>query len=217
MGGNEHGGIVPWREAVQKAAREAAAIEIEVKWGGAGGIFNYRWEHVKAVVRTAVRLAELSGADVEIVEAAAWLHDVAKKRHSEAHGREGAAAAREILGRTDFPPEKAEAVAEAIAKHVGLFVPENVTIEPLEAAVLWDADKLTKIGATAVLHFVGYGATKGRSTREMIDRLPGLDHWQPKTVQSFHTEAARRVGKERWALFAAFCRQAEIEFDGQDL
>jgi uncharacterized protein len=168
-------------------------------------------------VRTALRLAELTGADVEIVEAAAWLHDVAKRGHSEAHGPEGAAAARAILAQTDFPPHKVAVVVEAIAKHVGLSLPPEIRIEPLEAAVLWDADKLTKLGATAVLHFVGYGATRGRSTAEMIERRPGVDRWQPQTVQSFQTEAARRAGAERWALFRSFCRQAESEFEGRDL
>jgi uncharacterized protein len=202
---------------VRKAAWKAAAAETEVKWGCASDAFNYRWEHVQAVVRTALRLAELVGADAEVVEAAAWLHDVAKLGHREAHGREGAAAARAILAQSDFPPHKVDAVAEAIAKHVGLFVPPESKIEPLEAAVLWDADKLTKLGALAVLHFVGYGAARGRGTREMIERLPGVGNWQLKTVQSFQTEAARMAGAERWAAFQAFCQQVEVEFEATDL
>jgi uncharacterized protein len=40
---------------------------------------------VQAVVRLANRLAERTGADREIVEAAAWLHDVGKGSHSHEH------------------------------------------------------------------------------------------------------------------------------------
>jgi uncharacterized protein len=202
---------------VQEAAREAARIEIEVKRQCAGGMFNYRWEHVQAVVRTALRLAELTGADREIVEAAAWLHDVAKQGNGRAHGQEGAVAARGILARTDFPPGKVEAVADAIEKHVGLFVPQDAPIEPQEAAILWDADKLTKLGAVAVLHFIGYGVSQGQGTEQLVARLPGTGNWQPGTVASLQTEVARKAGEKRWALFQRFCQQAETEFDGQDL
>ena len=51
----------PWRQTVQAAAREAAIAETRAVTAtnaikdGAG--FNYRWEHVQAVVRLAIRLA----------------------------------------------------------------------------------------------------------------------------------------------------------------
>lgn len=207
----------PWREAVQEAAQQAAVREAETMWIGPQPVFNYRLEHVEAVVRTALRLAKLTGADLEIVEAAACLHDVAKVG-SEHHGIDGAIEARRILVQTDFPAEKIPAVADAIARHVGLWVDEGVRIEPLEAAVLWDADKLVKLGAQAVLHFLGDGgARRGpATTRALIDRLPGSG-WQDSTVRSFQTEAARRVGAERWRFFQEFCARAACEFDALDL
>lgn len=220
-----------WREAVRSAAL-AAAIEETVQearsqattigspeWSEDGIPFNYRWEHVQAVVRLAVRLADLIGADREIVEAAAWLHDVAKGR-SKDHGKDGAVAARRILAETDFPPGKIDAVADAIAKHRGLWLAEPV--EPLEAAVLWDADKLSKLGATAVLHFVGGLVTYGRdTTTQILEDLPGDDwikpDWQEDMVRSFHTAPARAAARERWEAFRDFCQRAMQEFDGDDL
>ena len=59
----------------------------------------------------AIRLAEVTCADREVVEAAAWLHDVAKEEGRD-HGRDGAAAARRILAEMDYPPHKVETVAE---------------------------------------------------------------------------------------------------------
>ena len=166
-----------WREAVRSAALAAAIKETiqeacsqaamtgSPEWSENGIPFNYRWEHVQAVVRLAVRLAELTDADREVVEAAAWLHDVAKGR-SKDHGKDGATAARRILSETDFPPGKIDKVADAIVKHRGLWVTEPV--EPLEAAVLWDADKLSKLGATAVLHFAGGLVTYGLVPRVLL-------------------------------------------------
>ncbi|MFL7791756.1 MAG: HD domain-containing protein [Anaerolineae bacterium] len=221
----------PWQEVVRSAALEAAIAEtIQVarsetavtgfpEWSEDGIPFNYRWEHVQAVVRLAVRLAELTGADREIVETAAWLHDIAKGR-SKDHAKDGAVAARRILVETDFPPGKIDAVADAIAKHRGLWTTEPV--EPLEAAVLWDADKLSKLGATAVLHFAGGLVTYGRgTTAQILEELPGDDwikpDWQEDTVRSFHTAPARAAARRRWEAFRDFCQQAVQEFDGDDL
>jgi uncharacterized protein len=202
-----------WREVVRTAAQEAALTD-STYWGGNNVAFNYRWEHVQAVVRLAIRLAELVGADREIVEAAAWLHDVAKP-HSEDHGRDGALAARQILAGADFPLEKIDAVADAIAKHVGLFTAESV--EPLEAAVLWDADKLSKLGATAVLHFIGYEVMVGEGTTvQWLEQLPNPS-WAERTARSFHTAPARAVGQNRLATYRALWERAIREFNGDDL
>ena len=202
-----------WHEAVQAAARQAAVTETRT-WYGDDATFNYRWEHVQVVVRLAIRLADLTGADREIAEAAAWLHDIARA-HSKNHGADGAIAVRRVLAQTDFPQEKIEAVADAILKHVGLATAEPV--EPLEAAVLWDADKLSKLGATIVLHFTGHLLMQGKTTTaQLLDEL--LDSsWMEDTVRSFHTAPARAAGRKRLEVYRAFCQRAIQEFDGDDL
>jgi uncharacterized protein len=204
-----------WREVVRARAQEAAVADAETYWGDNEVAFNYRWEHVQAVVRLALRLAELTGADREVVEAAAWLHDVAKPQ-SKSHGQDGAVAARQILAETDFPPEKIETVADAIEKHVGLYT--NEPIEPLEAAVVWDADKLSKLGATAVLHFIGYQVMVGEgTTAELVKQLPAESSWQQHTARSFQTAPAQEVAQARLIAYRAFWEQALQEFDGGDM
>jgi uncharacterized protein len=69
--------------------------------------FNYRWEHIQCVVSLALHLAAKTGADREVVEAAAWLHDVCKGEPN--HGAAGARAARTLLSHTDFPAAKIDA------------------------------------------------------------------------------------------------------------
>jgi uncharacterized protein len=206
--------LTSWREAVSAAAHKAAMVEDRQRWGDARTPFDYRWEHVRAAVRLAVRLAECTGADAEICEAAAWLHDVAKP-HSKDHGRDGAVKASEILAGTDFPPHKIGAVVDAIAKHVGLET--SAQIEPLEAAVLWDADKLSKLGATIVLHGTGYLLAEGRSTTEALIAELCDEEWGEDIMRSLNTAPARVAGRERLAAYRAFCRAAEAEFGGRDL
>ena len=205
-----------WRQVVKEKALQATLREARERWGQESPNFNYRWEHVQAVAQLALRLAELTGADPEIVEAAAWLHDICKQGRDDDHGLEGAIAAREILAQTDFDPTKIEAVTGAIAKHVGLVSSDPDA--PLEAAVLWDADKLSKMGFTAVLHFTGYRmmGSDPVDTQYLVERL-SKQPWQSEAVESFHTKAARVAGRRRLAAFTAFWEQIQDELSGDDL
>ena len=90
-------------------------------------------------------------------------------------------------------------------------------IEPLEAAVLWDADKLTKLGATIVLHATGYFVAAGRkTTKDLIEALCN-DQWGDDIVRCLNTAPARAVGHERLATYRNLCASAKREFQGDDL
>jgi uncharacterized protein len=195
---------------------EATMQELVLRHGGLNVSFNYRWEHVTAVFALAMRLARLTGADEEIVEAAAWLHDVCKETHGEAHPEAGAAFARSFLSQTDFPPEKIEPVATVIEVHKGLWLEEP--LDNLEAQVLWDADKLAKIGLTAAFHWTAgsLAGPKLRTMAEIIRRGRKAD-WQEKTVASMHTEPARRAAKRRLRAYNWLWDELERELTGADL
>ena len=90
-----------WREAARARMHEATLAELRGRLGSEDVSFNYRWEHITTVVTLALRLAELTGADVEIVEAAAWLHDICKFSDGEAHPRCRPALHRQDLDRRD--------------------------------------------------------------------------------------------------------------------
>jgi len=198
-----------WRPAVREAMRQAADAEM-----GPSG-FNYRWEHVRAAVTLACRLAELTGADLDIVEAAAWLHDVTKQ-DGEEHAQSGAKFAAGFLPQTDFPGKKIAAVVRAIAEHKGLWRDEPLT--NLESMVLWDADKLSKLGLTAAFHFTGIVLAKDKplSTEELLADLSSGD-WQRKAVLSMHTQPARRAARARLAAYERLLAGLEGELEGRDL
>ncbi len=196
--------MTAWRERVREAARVAADAEARAS----GWTFNYRWEHVREVVRLAGWLARETGADVEVVEAAAWLHDVAKTEPH--HALVGAQRARDILADTDFPPAKLDRIVDAIAQHEGLF--RDSVLEPLEAAVLWDADKLSKLGATGRLHFLAAGFAIRHTTEDMLaDERHWIENIATRTARSMNTrpglvEAARRLAAME-AAHAALARE----------
>ena len=204
-----------WRRAVQEVMREATEQEILNRYGSLDVSFNYRWEHVTTVVSLAKKLAQLTGADCEVVEAAAWLHDI-RKETKHLHAIEGAEFAREFLKQTNYPPEKIEVVAQAIEVHMGLWRDEPLT--NLEAMVLWDADKLAKIGLTAVFHWTG-GSLAGseiRDVRALIEESRQAD-WQEKTVASMHSEPAKRAAHNRLAHYRWLWQALEEELNGDDL
>lgn len=213
---SEHRDNGTWREIVRARMHEATLAELRGRYGTEQVSFNYRWEHVTTVVKLALRLAELTGADAEIVEAAAWLHDVCKFSDKERHPIAGAAYARDFLPKTDFPPQKIEAVAAAIADHMGLWRDEPLTA--LESQVLWDADKLAKIGLTAVFHWAG-GWLAGSEMRTMDGLIARgrAQEWQPRTVASMHTEPARRAAAARLAAYNNLYDALEAELSGADL
>lgn len=204
-----------WRRIAAREAYGATLREARERWQIEDYPANYRWTHVQAVVRLALRLAELTGADREVVEAAAWLHDCAKKGKDDDHGRAGSIKAREILRMTDFPEGKVESVVDAISKHVGLWVEEPV--EPLEAAVLWDADKLSKLGVSSAMQDIGYWVMVQRGPVDALPAAMAEQDWRKKTVASFHTEPARVAGRKRLAAQQAFWQRVEIELGGDDL
>ncbi len=204
-----------WHQAVRRVMKEATEQELVHRYGSPDVSFNYRWEHVTSVAGLAQRLAEMTGADRDIVEAAAWLHDV-RKETREHHALEGAVFARSFLPTTDFPPDKVEQVAQAIEDHMGLWRDEPLT--NLEAMVLWDADKLSKIGLTAVFHWTGgsLAGNKMTNVRNLLANSRQAD-WQEKTVASMHTEPARRAARIRLEHFNWLWQALEEELNGDDL
>jgi uncharacterized protein len=202
----------PWREAAREVMHAAALREAALSPLPTEG-FRYRWEHVQAVAATALRLAALSGADIEVAEAAAWLHDVCKTDPH--HAQRGADFARDFLPTTDFPPAKVEAVARAIADHEGLW--RTSPLEDLDSQVLWDADKLTKIGLLGALHSSsGRVAAGGGTTEELLARAQAID-WRERAAASMHLAPARQAAAARVAATRAYWSQVAAEWSAIDL
>ncbi|GMQ78396.1 MAG: hypothetical protein BMS9Abin02_0903 [Anaerolineae bacterium] len=208
-----------WRDAAIIAMRSAADTEQDEKGHDSipreSSTYNYRWEHVTAVVALALKLAHILDADVEVVEAAAWLHDVTKV-DGECHAETGAVFAKDFLTGTDFPQEKIDEVAQAIADHKGLW--RETPLTNLSSQILWDADKLSKLGLTAVIHWTSMILTGEQpvSTSDLISLQRNLE-WQQKTVKSLHTRPAQHAARQRLKEFQRFWNILEAELGGDDL
>ncbi|GIV80450.1 MAG: hypothetical protein KatS3mg050_4844 [Litorilinea sp.] len=204
-----------WRTACRQVARQRALEEARRAWhldGEQPVPFNHRWEHVQEVVGLALRLAAATQADADTVEAAAWLHDICKleAEHSVAGAREAEA----ILRQTDFPAEKIPSVVAAIRQHEGLFRPAGAPpLQPLEAAILWDADKLSKLGVHALAFQLSTHHAAGKS---LVERRLDVERFAQtvlqRTVASMNTEPGRQMAERRYqAMMAALAAWAAEE------
>lgn len=193
------------------------------------------FEHVLRVWRMALRIAREEGADLEIVGTAALLHDIGRAEEQttgRCHAAIGAERARFILA--GQPPERVEAVAEAIAQHRyrGGAEPDS-----LEARVLHDADKLDAIGAIGVARaYAVAGATGQRLWAEVdeayAERDPeagrgdlGDDAHTPvhefrfkldKLAARMTTATGRRLAEGRQRTMRAFYEELEREVRGEE-
>jgi uncharacterized protein len=214
--------MINWREACEADLRvhtEADAIRF---WGishpgpeGPRPVFDYRLEHTLAVVKLARWLAPLAGADPDIVECAAWLHDCRKALNAgkgkDSHAQDASAVVAEILDGTDFPPDKIPAVRNAIEHHVGL--KRHTRLEPVEAACLWDADKLSKIGAASLVHFGCIaGAFEPIDTAGILQRGELWLHRARTIASSMNTKPARKEAERRVAFLTAHYQQLSREW-----
>lgn len=199
-------------------------------YAGADPIHDF--DHVLRVYHMAERLAAAEGADVEIVRAAALLHDAQKAAPDgdrSQHHRASAELAREILTAEGWSSDRIEAVLHCIRAHRF-----RDTTEPpatIEAKCLFDADKLDVLGAIGVARTVGYAAIAGEpayaepSARFMAtgEKEPGEPHSSyheylfklSKVKDRLHTAAARAIAAERHRAMAEFYERLRAEMRGE--
>jgi len=192
----------------------------------AGADAAHDFDHVLRVLALAERIGRAEGADMEVLRAAVLLHDVARaeeERTGICHARAGAQRAREILA--GCPPQKVEAVAEAIAAH--RFRGE-ISPQSLEAKVLYDADKLDSIGAIGVARAFALAGAQGRSLWAPLatcQREPAspMGHTPvhefvfklSRLKDTLFTATARRMAEERHRYMVAFFARLEREVRGE--
>ncbi|HLA98590.1 MAG TPA: HD domain-containing protein [Anaerolineales bacterium] len=198
------------------------------------------FDHVARVYQMAVRLAQIEGADIEIVKAAALLHDagIEADRESAAklppetrasHHHAAAEFAKTVLGEEGWSEERIAAVQHCIRSH--RFRDESEHPQTLEAKILFDADKLDAIGAIGVARAIGYAVqarqpTYARASEQF--KRSGLGE-TGEAHSAYHeyifklrwlnnrlyTPSARKIGVERHRVMEAYFVRLAAEWDGE--
>lgn len=121
-------------------------------------------DHIWRVVALAEQIAKAEGADLEIVRAAAYLHDAADHEQEGSVSRKdhhlvAAQLAGGILRRAGWDEARIAAVQHCIRAH--RFRNSQEAPQTLEAKVVFDANKLDAIGAVGVVRAIARSMQKG--------------------------------------------------------
>ena len=189
------------------------------------------------------RLAEVEGADLEIVRAAALLHDVDGSQQPVPRENEGSAVsdqrkmhqhsaanfARQILQSESWPEARIQAVEHCIRAH--RFRDEREQPQTIEAQVLFDADKLDAIGAIGAVRAIGYAvlaeqplhAEPSQHFLETGQKEPGEPHTPyhehifklSKLKERMFTNSGRALAEKRHNFLESFFEQWQAELTAQ--
>lgn len=194
--------------------------------GASGGDGAHDSAHLERIWRNAqALLAGHPQADALVVMAACYLHDLVNLPKNDPDRAQAstrsAQLARHQLAWMNFPPERLDAVAHAIAAHS---FSANIPAESLEAKIVQDADRLDGLGAVGLARMFYIAGRMGTalahpsdplgSAREFDDRSYALDHIMVKLAKlpgMMQTEAGRALAEERLARLMAFREEFALE------
>ena len=190
---------------------------------------SHGFSHIERVYHLAEQLAAAEGADLEIVRAAALLHD-ARGSAPGTQGRIGhhlrsAGFASQVLKSEGWPPDRIAAVQHCIRAH-RFRSGSDVPVSP-EARVLFDADKLDVLGAFGVARTIAYAAVAGepihaepsRSFLQSGEKEPGEPHSAyheyllklRKIKDTLFTSTAQALAVQRHDFMVNFFHQLAFE------
>ncbi len=184
------------------------------------------FDHVLRVTRLADLLAHAEGADQQVVEAAALLHDIpTPDRARQAHHLAAAEFAQAFLTARGMPEKQVANVVHCIQAH--RYRDPSIQPSSLEAKCLYDADKLDAMGAMGIGRAFAYAGARGhRLWTQPVHKVPD-DAEQPdgaeytpvhefvyklaRLAETLHTETARAIGRERHDFMEQFFHQLDME------
>ncbi len=193
------------------------------------------FEHVLRVLNLALKIAEAEEANLEVVHAAALLHDSrGAQPGGDGSGRMGhhlasAQFAGEVLKQAGWETARIEAVQHAIRAH--RFRHDGEQPETIEAQCVFDADKLDVLGAVGAARTIIFGSHKGQSffsepslqfrkTGELMDgEAYSAYHeylFKLRNIKNrLYTQTGRELAVQRDAFLHQFFEQLRAECLGE--
>ncbi len=191
------------------------------------------FDHVLRVLRMAEQIGSSLDADLDILRAAALLHDAASAHPADPEGREqhekrSAQFARQVLEAEGWEQEQINAVLHCIRAHRfrGSEQPQS-----LEARILFDADKLDVLGAFGIARTIGFAIQAGQpvyaSPSEHFRATGEGEQGEPHSAyheylfklrnvrERLHTDPAHEIAEKRIELMDRFFDALAMEETGQ--
>ncbi|MGB5156063.1 HD domain-containing protein [Desulfobacterium sp. N47] len=195
-----------------------------------GAKTSHDWEHTLRVCSLCERIGPVEKADMEVLIAAALLHDIGRAEQDASfgavcHAEKGAQMAEPIIKELFLSQARKENIIHCIRSHRfrGKCMPETA-----EAKVLFDADKIDAIGAVGVARaflFAGeVGAKLHNPDIKVEDTKPytredtGYREYKVKLYrirERILTCEGKKFAEERHAFMEEFFKRFTEEYDGK--
>ncbi|MFH0701812.1 MAG: HD domain-containing protein [Candidatus Woesearchaeota archaeon] len=191
--------------------------------------------HSERVYNLGVRIATVEKADIIVVGASAYLHDLLrysdKDKGLNYHvSKEAVQEIRKVLKGVDFPLVKLPQVLYAIELHEDYSSDAASSRNTLEGKVLQDADRLDAIGAIGIARcftFSGHYSSPLWVPEISLEtsvynptrlNTSAIHHFYEKLLKlkdAMHTSAGRRIAEERHHFMEKFLTQFFAEWKGE--
>lgn len=208
---------------------ERVAAQVEARFAGEGS--GHDWHHIHRVWQLSRRIAREEGAQAEIAELGALLHDIADWKFHGGDESVGPREAERLLRQEGAPEALIAPVVEIVAtisfKGAGVATP----MRTLEGRCVQDADRLDALGAIGIARCFAYGGHAGRmlydpslppvmhASAEAYKSAKGtsLNHFHEKLFllkDRMNTESGRQLALERHRFMEEFVARFLREWEG---
>ena len=193
---------------------------------------GHNWFHMERVYNNALLIAKEETCDLEVVQLAALLHDIADSKFHDGDETVGPKVARAFLS--------SENVSVETINHVVLII-ENISFKggnfekkftSKELEIVQDADRLDAIGAVGIARTFNYGGYKNREiyNPEIAPNLkmskeeyknstaPTINHFYEKLLllkDKMNTETGKKIAQQRHDFMETFLEQFYKEWNGK--
>ncbi len=193
---------------------------------------GHDWFHIERVWKNAMLISKEEDCDMELVQLAALLHDIADSKFHGGDEEIGPKTATNWLLSQNYPQvriDRITSIIRAISFKGGVneFVDQSI-----ECQVVQDADRLDAIGAIGIARTFNYGGFKNRAlydpaiapnlnmTKEEYKKstAPTINHFYEKLLllkDLMNTATGRRIAQERHEFMGKFLNQFYREWNGE--
>jgi len=193
---------------------------------------GHDWFHIERVWKNAMLIAKEEDCDMELVQLAALLHDIADSKFHGGDEKIGPKTAANWLLSQNYPQDRIDRIASiirAISYKGGANEHEDHSIE---FHIVQDADRLDAIGAIGIARTFNYGGFKNRAiydpsiapnlnmTKEEYKKstAPTINHFYEKLLllkDLMNTVSGKRIAEQRHQYMEGFLNQFYNEWNGQ--
>jgi uncharacterized protein len=190
---------------------------------------DHDFQHIERVTKLALHIGEKEGANLEIVELAALLHDISDHKLNGGIINDNGRASRELLSELKADENVIELVCAIVDKisYKGAGVEDEKG--SLELAAVRDADRLDAIGAIGIARAFSFGGARNRPFYDAsipfhlhenfedyhTDKGHTINHFYEKLLllkDRMQTSEGKRIAEKRHQLMLDFLEEFYIEW-----